>query len=446
MKVTIPNIALPEVQYTFHCLLKVFLGLDYELEVDANAKDFVIVVGQKKLIIKNCFFKNDTPNQWYSNQNIPTDVSKENLKIGGDKLPIISIFGKSELHEVGEELILESDILASTFFMLSRWEEYANPKRDAHHRFSSKESLAYKYDFLQKPIVNQYVEILWALLQKLEIQQKRKERHFEIVPTHDVDIPFLFTSPFQSLKTLARHLVDPGFFRDGIHFTKSYLQGNDPNDTHDIFLDGAEKLDAKAHFFFITGGKNKYDPSSQLNHPKVKSLIEKIKKRGHYLGFHPSYNAYQDSDLFNEEKTHLENTIGQEVKTGRQHYLRFEVPTTWNLWENASMEWDSTLGYADAIGFRCGVCYPFPVFDILQRKQLQLYERPLLFMETTLGMYDKLSLADAQMKVNTLIDEVKQYRGEFVFLWHNSSLNLRIFAQHNAVLFDIYKMKIPEKI
>ena len=441
MKVTIPNIALPEVKYTFYCLLKEFLGLEYELEVNTNLTDFEILVNEKKLIIRNCFFIKDNPNEWYQNQNIPIDISKGILKIGEEQFSIVSIFGKSKLVQKGEELVFETDIIASTFFMLSRWEEMANAKRDIHQRFSSRESLAYKNDFLQKPVVNQYVEILWAALQKLGIQQKRRKRQFEVVPTHDVDVPFLFTAPFQSLKTITRHLIDPRFFKDGIHFTKSYFKGIDPNDTHDIFLDGAEQLGVKAHFFFVAGGKNKYDPPYQLEHPKVKSLITKIKSRGHHIGFHPSYDVYQNEDLFKKEKFHLENILDQKVKTGRQHYLRFEVPITWNLWERASMDWDSTLGFADAIGFRCGVCYPFPVFDILQRKQLQLYERPLLFMETTLGMYAKLSLKDAQKEINELINEVKKYRGEFVFLWHNSSLNLSIFAQHNLILFDIYKMK-----
>ena len=41
------------------------------------------------------------------------------------------------------------------------------------------------------------------------------------------------------------------------------------------------------------------------------------------------------------------------------------------------MEFDSTLSYADKEGFRCGVCYDFPVFDFLERRQLKLREFPL---------------------------------------------------------------------
>ena len=119
---------------------------------------------------------------------------------------------------------------------------------------------------------------------------------------------------------------------------KFYLKGKDPYDTHDVFLDGAEKLDVKAYFFFMAGCHNRFDPRDQLSHPKVKFLLEKIKKRGHHIGFHPSYKSYDDAQIFSQEKKRLEKITDQKVETGRQHYLRFENPTTWNLWENENNE------------------------------------------------------------------------------------------------------------
>ena len=109
------------------------------------------------------------------------------------------------------------------------------------------------------------------------------------------------------------------------------------------------------------------------------------------------------------------------MKFGRQHYLRFSTPRTWQIWNECSMEWDSTMSYADCSGFRCGVCYPFPVFDIENRKQLNLKERPLIVMEGSLVGYEELSLKEAKKKVDILKSEVLKYNGEFVFLYHNSS-------------------------
>ena len=441
MKILIPNIAVPEVEYTFHCLMKEFLGLEYELEISSTTKDFIIKIGSKKLVIRNHFFKKDNPQVLYHPQNLPLKVSSDQLTIEDKRYPIQSIFGKAAWTETEEGIILESDIIASTFFMLTRWEETLEGERDMHNRFLGKNSLAYQNDFLEQPVVNQYVEILWAFLQKNKITRARKKRNFKIVPTHDVDIPFLFPNFIYGLRTVGRYLVSPTYFLDGINYLWSYLKGKDPYDTHDIFLNGAEKLGVKAHFFFMSGCNNRFDPRDQLSHPKVKSLIEKIKKRGHKIGFHPSYKSYNDVTIFSQEKKRLEEIANQKVETGRQHYLRFENPITWNLWENENMKWDSTMSYADEIGFRNGVCYPFPVFDIFARKRLNLIERPLILMEGTLGLYMDISLDEAKSRVGELMNQVKKYEGEFVFLWHNSSLNLRQYSKYNSILTGIYNYK-----
>ena len=289
MKVIIPNFAIPEVKYSFYCLLKEFLGLEYELEIDSSAEDFTIINNSKSIVIKNQFFKQDDPSSLFQVENIPKKTPKGVLDIDKIKYRIISIFGTPELNRVGESFILETDIIASTFFMLSRWEEAANPQRDTHQRFSSKDALAYKNNFLHQPAVNQYVEIVWALLQKIEITQERKEWNFKIVPTHDVDIPYMFSSKFLGLKSIAKYLLTPNTFKDGIQYLQSFLSGKDPYDTHDIFLNGAEQLGVKAHFFFMSGSRNKFDPRDQLIYPRVKELIQTTKKRGHSIGFHPSY-------------------------------------------------------------------------------------------------------------------------------------------------------------
>ena len=62
-----------------------------------------------------------------------------------------------------------------------------------------------------------------------------------------------------------------------------------------------------------------------------------------------------------------EEGICQDVWGGRQHYLRWEAPTTWRAWEEAGLDYDSTLTFADHAGFRCGVCFEYPVYDILLR-------------------------------------------------------------------------------
>ena len=76
-----------------------------------------------------------------------------------------------------------------------------------------------------------------------------------------------------------------------------------------------------------------------------------------------------------------------------------------------------------AAGFRCGTCKPFPVFDIHQREQLPLIERPLLIMDVSFKMYKKFSIQESIALCETIKAQVKKHNGELVILWHNSSLS-----------------------
>lgn len=88
------------------------------------------------------------------------------------------------------------------------------------------------------------------------------------------------------------------------------------------------------------------------------------------------------------------------------------------------MDYDCTLGFADCVGFRCGVCYEYPVFDVLKREPLSLRERPLVIMERSLmsPLYMSLSEDDACETIVTLNSICREFNGIFTLLWHNSSL------------------------
>ncbi|MFC2042988.1 DUF7033 domain-containing protein [Chloroflexota bacterium] len=57
-------------------------------------------------------------------------------------------------------LVINVDIIASAFFMLTRLEEPASSIQDDHGRFPASASLAFKQNFLERPIVDEYGLIL----------------------------------------------------------------------------------------------------------------------------------------------------------------------------------------------------------------------------------------------------------------------------------------------
>ncbi|MCX7992388.1 MAG: polysaccharide deacetylase family protein [Fimbriimonadales bacterium] len=145
---------------------------------------------------------------------------------------------------------------------------------------------------------------------------------------------------------------------------------------------------------------------------------------------HPSYETYRRPEQIRREFERLQAAahalgVQQPRWGGRQHYLRWENPITWQAWDDAGLDYDSTLSFADHAGFRCGMCYEYPVFNLQTRQTLRVRERPLIVMEGTLFDYMGLSYDDALALLCLLGRRCRQFGGEFVLLWHNSYLLAR---------------------
>jgi len=426
--ILIPNNNISERKYILNVIFNDFLGLNFSIKLSSEINKWEIILeNSNRLVFKDCFFsKNKKDKEYLTLENLPSSVKYfTNNFLEEKNLPII--FGENTLKVSEDTIHCGIDLFASSFFMLTRWEEYVNKKRDKHNRFSSKSSLAFKCGFLNRPIVNEYLELLWKLLIDLKINQKRKERKFKIIPTHDVDLPRLWWGKNDVLRSLIGDIVKRVNLKSSFWTVKNYykkIRGEkDPFDTFDYLMNLSEKNNLTSHFFFMSGGTSNKDNYYKISNPIINSLMSEIKDRGHIIGIHPSYNAYNQDIQFKKELNKLNEKSPSSVNCGRQHFLRFEVPTTWQIWEDNGMKWDSSMSYADHEGFRCGVCYSFPVFNILERKELKLREKPLIVMDGSLVTYQTLTVNDSFNKVNSLLQKVKKYNGEFVFLWHNSSFN-----------------------
>jgi len=390
LKIKIPNNNINERRYILDIIFNEFLGLEYFLDVGSKDYEMILENG-KSLIVKDTFFNK-----------YPNDL--EYLKL--ENIP---------------EKIEDLDIFSASFFMLTRWEEYVNRNRDVHNRFPAYESLAYKQGFLDRPIVNEYVEELKKMLLKLNDNLVFKEREYQLFLTHDVDELYQWKSWKHVFKVVLgdvvkRKSINLACERVAEYFLIKREKIKDPFDTFDWLMDKSEAIGVKSRFYFMSGGVTAYDNRYKIDEPKSLELIEKIKKRGYIIGIHPSYNAYNDSEQFKKELNLLEKVTGQKIVEGREHYLRFEVPTTWQIWENNGMEVDSTCGYADKEGFRCGTGDEFSVFNILSREKLKLKERPLVVMDCSLFDYNNDTYIQAQEKVK----KMQKNTNIFTILWHNS--------------------------
>jgi len=424
---------LPEKTYTFEVLLRQLLGVEYRIVITERPNYLLRLPTGGTLIVEDHFFNRLPDGDYLHAQNLPTQTS---TFVQPYERPeqVTAIYGTPQFQFYRSSIQCGLDVFASAFFMLSRWEEYVQPECDEHGRFRANDSLAWRAGFLERPVVNEYANLLWHMLLRLGWQQPRPEQQYSLQLSYDVDYPRLWPTPLARLRTLGGSLLARRQPRETMYWLKNhFFHRHDPYDTFDELMDLAETAGRPAHFNFLGQRPRKSDAWYALESSFIKNLLKKITERGHTVGFHSSYESFDDPQVFQQELESIRRFSGEAVRCGRQHFLRFAAPQTWQHWADAGMEWDSSLGYSEAAGFRAGICNSYPVFNFLTRQQLALQEKPLIAMDVSLAQYEQLSPEQGFAKLERLRHEVRKHQGEFSLLWHNSSWNTYFWAAWQTV-------------
>ena len=443
VKVIFSNGHLAERKYIINCILGEYLGIQYYLdnnrEDNQNQYDIVLDNGNILTIQDYFFCKFNHEKEYLNSSNIPEKIAWANNKFISSKFPIIYGENYIEIQDNQHKRIKCSiDIFASIYFMLSRWEEYANKARDDHDRFPASASLSYRFGFLDHPVVDEYVDFLWQMLLFLGYKENRKQGVYSMKLTHDVDEPFELCS--KSNAALFRNIVGDVLKRKDYRRASKKIRlmglGDEarlPYDryfTFDYIMEQSEKRGLESAFYFLPNGSPEHSSKINIENKLMVKLLKSISKRGHEIGIHGHYDTYDNEEAFIKDVEKLRrvleiNRIYSKVFGGRQHYLRWKSPTTYYNYVDAELSYDSTLSYADVAGFRCGTCHEFQPFDFIKRKQLNIVERPLIAMECSVidERYMNLGYTEKALEYfKKLKDECRKHNGNFVLLWHNSRL------------------------
>lgn len=276
--------------------------------------------------------------------------------------------------------------------MLTRYEELFIKERDEHGRFPAKASIAYKYNFLDRPIVDEYAEIIFRNLPK-------KKQKPEVIFTHDVDK--ITKTKWEAVKTEIKNVLRlrlsgiPGMF---YHL----LNKKNPADTFD-FIEETEKNQRRIYFLL-----NMSEDGYAVDSPEIKQLAVKLTRNGAEIGWH---------------KDRPDKTKPETLSSSRNHFLLFDADKTWDMLNDMGVKKDYTIGYADSLGFRAGTCHFFQVFSIKRGHLIELVEHPLTMMDVTLYAYLRLNPAEAWREFIKYAEIIKKYNGIFVLLWHNFSFD-----------------------
>jgi hypothetical protein len=319
---------------------------------------------------------------------------------------------------------LPFDIFSASFLMVARYKEYLPYQKGELLRFEAAESLAFRYGFLEEPVINQWAIKLKEILQKRYSELQFPGRKFQFISTIDIDNAYAFRhkSFIRTVGALLKSLLH----RDTHAFLSRVAtllgKDEDPYDTYG-YIDQVEKnFGFRSVFFFLVGDYNRYDTSISIRSLAFRNLIKSIAV-DHKVGIHPSVSSHKNIAILKKEVYRLAGVLESQVIKSRQHFLAFELPTTFLRLLQLGISEDYSMGYASHVGFRAGICSPYRFYNLLEDKETDLVVYPFEVMDVTLQQYLRLNPDEAIEKIRELMDKVKKVNGTFISLWHNESLS-----------------------
>ena len=345
----------------------------------------------------------------------------------GIKEQDISVFSWNDnpvFFSAGKYSVLPFDPFAAAFYLVSRYEEYLPHIRDLYDRFDAREGIAWKNGFLNKPVVNTWALLVKEILLKKFPQLVFGKKKFTYISTFDIDNAYAYREK-GFMRTVG------GYLKDLIKLDFSQVRDRsrvllglqrDPYDTYEFQFGLQKKYLFKTIYFFLVGDYGVNDKNLPVESRKFQSLIKTV---GDYaeVGVHPSFGSNSRPEQLRKEVGRLAKVLHREVTKSRQHFLKLSFPDTYRNLIDLDITEDHTMGFANEIGFRAGICSAFNFYDLDQEIETRLRIHPFAVMDATLKYYMKVSPADAIGAMGSLIKEIKKVNGTFISLWHNESLS-----------------------
>lgn len=397
----------PRIRFIFQLIFNELLGIDYELLTSEDGIPLnVPVLNYSDVEIKDAFCVR--PSKLLFQEGV-----REDVKLVPE--------GNIRLRLSDEEYF---DPFASSFYLVSRYEEYQSYTPDAHNRFPATESVLHATGLLQTPLVN-----LWALevnsaLHDMFTQYKSSPRKFEYLSTLDIDQAWKYRH-----KGWRRNIG--GFMGDLVSGDKYKVRErlrvmtraiDDPFDNFEYQKEVHDKTGTIPIYFIEVGKRSTYDKNLPVTNEHFADLIKKLDSQG-IVGMHPSYTSNLNQTELKTEYEEISSVLGRRVKASRQHFLMHKMPETYFDLIDLGITEDHTMGYSTDLGFRAGIAAPFYFYDLTNDKQTDLKLFPFCMMDITPMHYYGLTVSESKTQIKELIGLVHQCGGLFVSLWHNESLS-----------------------
>ncbi len=374
-------------------------------------------------------------------------------------------------------IVFPFDLVAATFLLLSRWEEWNRDlPKDRRGNVLETARFPARQWFMERPVLDEWALVVRAWIEALAPGWKAKPPTPRIIPTHDIDHLQIYNYWHRLLKyvtlALVRHRSVPYALRVFKDSLRSFVSPTtDP--AYRLIRELAyhdESIESPGVFFFMAADRGAHDNGYRIDEAESLSIMAELIARGHLVGWHPGYTAAEDRAIFMTEaerftraravacrlshasdKTETEASVTTSFRTPanpgdlcpttrpqlcheavemsavddeaphsvRMHFLRWRRHTV-DWLEDLGVREDHTWGLNELLGFSAGTCHPFPIWSPIRRRQTNVIEVPLIVQDGPL-----VRSTSGNAKTMTPIAEDFRSRccavgGFYTFLIHNN--------------------------
>jgi len=334
---------------------------------------------------------------------------------------------------VGKNSSLPFDIFAASFYLLSRYEEYLPQVKDEKGRFLASESIAFKAEFLQDPVVD-----IWAYKFKdLVLQTFPDIKYCARKPCVHTIInasqPLLYKN-----KGLLRTLI--GFLNDLFSFNlKSIFDRStvlfgfrkDPFNTFNWIINSVKKSKSSLTVFFLLGASKIFEESLNSQKESFKLLIKNVSDYQE-IGLIFSDEALNSSAVLNEEKEKIEAITNRTLRRSMNNEYLVSLPHNYRNLIELEIATDFTMVYENVIGFRASTCSSFLFYDLDYEIVTPLKIHPISL--TAKGL-NKIPTSKKTETIQKMMESVKKVNGTFSMIFDNYNF---MDSKKNTVLKTIF--------
>ncbi|MEO5984279.1 MAG: polysaccharide deacetylase family protein [Ferruginibacter sp.] len=395
----------PRIQYICHFIFQEYFDIPFKVITDLN--EFLSAEGAKIN---------------YSNQRLSDCFNIANAELLFEntiKPQNIECFTEGSLKAFFQinNSDISFDIFAAAFYLITRYEEYLLHTKDIYGRYAYENSLAWKEGFLDKPVVNYWLNDFSETLKNKFTFLKIEKKEFTFLPTYDIDIAWSYKNKGM-LRNVGGFALSPSLERIRV------LMGleKDPFDAY-AFLDKLHQDQnvKPLYFFLVAKQKSKYDKNISRKSVEMQDLILHHCQK-YDIGLHPSWESNADIKILQEEKSYLEKICGRPIKKSRQHYIQFSLPGTFKELTDAGITDDYSMGYGSINGYRASVASTYFWYNLEEEKVTPLRLHPFCFMEANSYYEQKFSADSAYDELLHYYRECKKINGVFISIFHNNFL------------------------